>query len=348
MTSMSFISVSGTHREAGRQVGEATAEVVRRWAEMPFDTAMVDRYRVATAAHLPWAVEELDGVAEGAGVDPLAVFAGAVAELDMGCTDLVVMPEQTVAGHLLVAHNNDYLAECEGEYVAIEWIVTGDPVCFTIGLGPWPAVGWNDAGLSVTATNLEPADSRVGIPRVLQLRDVVRQRTFADAVEAALHPARASSYNWVLAHGDGSAANIEGGARRAEITYLTDGALAHTNHYVHPALLALQRDGSGLSGSKTRLRRAEDRLGRDAPFTPERLRGLLSDHANAPDSLCRHGNDHAVRTVFWCVADVTDGCVVYGSGPPCRSRSLTHDLHEPGRSAVVRALLTQPEPGGPL
>ena len=171
----------------------------------------------------------------------------------------------------------------------------------------------------MTVSALSPGDERVGIPRLLQLRDVVTRRTLADAVEAALHPARASSYNWVLAHRGGGAVDVEGGARRAEIIEPERGVLAHTNHYTHPALLDLE-GSTGIAGSTARLRRARDLLAvRDLPWTPDALRAVLSDHENAPDSLCRHGEGAAARTVFWCVADVTAGAIRYGSGPPCTS-----------------------------
>lgn len=236
------------------------------------------------------------------------------------------MPEVTADGHLLVAHNNDYMAESERDYVAIEWRVPGEPVCFTLGLGPWLAVGWNDAGLSVTANALAPADERVGIPRVLQLRDVVTRGTLVDAVEAVLHPARASSYNWVLAHRDGRVVNVEGGACRAEITEPERGVLAHTNHYTHPALLDLERN-TGVAGSTARLRRAQELLAApDKPWTVNALLEVLSDHENAPDSLCRHGDGGGARTVFWCVADVTAGSIRYGSGPPCASDPIAYAL----------------------
>ena len=111
-----------------------------------------------------------------------------------------------------MAHTNDLYAEDEDEIVAIEWRIPGQPVAFTLGTGPWISVGWNDAGLSVTGNELTPNDERVGIPRLLQVRDALTRRTLADAVEAVLHPARASSYNWVFAHPAEGALNVEGSA----------------------------------------------------------------------------------------------------------------------------------------
>lgn len=82
MTAIPFLRVSGTHHEVGRQVGVATAETVRRAAAAPFDRALVEPYSAVTAECLPWVLEELEGVAEGAGVDAFAVFAASVVELE--------------------------------------------------------------------------------------------------------------------------------------------------------------------------------------------------------------------------------------------------------------------------
>ena len=339
-----FLRVEGSHREVGRQVGEATADTVRRAVVLPFDPAAVEPYRAAAAEHLPWIVEELEGVAEGAGVDPLAVFAASIEELASDgsaserCTDLVAMPEVTADGHLLVAHNNDWTAESERDVVAIEWHVPGEPVCFTIGIGPWLSVGWNEAGLSVTGNELSPADMRAGIPRLLQMRHAVTRRTLEDAVEAVLDPARASSYNWVFAHRDGRALNVEGTATRAETSVPERGVLAHTNHYLHPRLLELE-GSDRLEGTTARLCRARELLAaRREPWTVDALVGALSDHEGAPESLCRHGSGDEGHTIFWCVADVSAGEIRYGLGPPCTS---TPERYSFGASATREQLRTQ-------
>lgn len=324
-----LLGVSGSHRDVGAQIGAATAETVRRLAAAPFDAELVERYREVTRGHLAWVVEELDAVAEAADVDPLAVFAASVEELaaaatPTGCTDLVAAPQVTEDGHLLVAHNNDLDAEDEEDLVAIEWRVPGEPTAFTLGNGPWISVGWNDAGVSVTGNELTPNDERVGIPRLLQMRDVLTRRTLDDAAEAVLHPARASSYNWVLAHSSGEALDVEGSATAAGETRPRDGVLVHANHYEHPAMTRFEGrarvDDSGMRSCRA----AELLAERDRPVTVEWLREALSDHENAPQSLCRHGDVGNVKTVFWCVADVTAGVITYGRGNPCLSEAETY------------------------
>jgi isopenicillin-N N-acyltransferase-like protein len=317
-----LVCVAGTHREVGAQLGAALADVVRRAAAEPFDARLVGGYRAVTVEHLPWVLDELDAVAEAAAADRLAVFAASVEELastvaaPARCTDLVLAPPRSE--RVLVAHNNDLLAAEEEDVVAIEWRVPGEPVVFTLGVGPWISVGWNDAGLSVTGNELAPNDERIGIPRLLQVRDVLTRRTLAEAVEAVLHPARASSYNWVLAHASGGVTNVEGSATRAAVTEPRDGLLAHTNHYVDPEMLRFERS-AGVEGSAIRFRRAAELLAGGAS-----LRDALADHAHAPSSICRHGDEDGTKTVFWCLADVTAGEIAFGRGNACESVAQTY------------------------
>jgi isopenicillin-N N-acyltransferase like protein len=331
------LSFEGTHREVGRQVGEATADAIRRRIDRigKRERELARPYRTATGSELPWLVDELDGVAEGAGVDRLALFAASTEEIaavdhepsEGRCSDLVASPTASLDGRLWVAHNNDLPADQEDDLVAIEWRVTGEPVVFTIGIGPWLSVGWNSAGLSLTGNEVTPNDERVGIPRLLQVRDIVRSRTLDEAVAAALHPHRASSYNNLLAHRDGRVVSVEGSATDAELIRPGgDGTLAHTNHYVSERMRLYEGDPAYAARSEVRYRRALHWL---APghLTSSVLRAALSDHENAPDSLCRHPHrDSRTKTIFWCIANVTDGKLLYGRGNPCNSTEQQHEL----------------------
>jgi isopenicillin-N N-acyltransferase-like protein len=328
--SIPVIRVAGTHREAGVAIGAATSEYIRRSVEAAeFDHDIVLRYRGASVKHLPWVVEELDAAARAAEVDPLALFADAVLELSTfsqkvpaHCTDVAAVPTLTADGHLLVAHNNDLSAGDENDMVAIEWKVEGEPTIFTLGLGPWISVGWNEAGLSITGNEVAPKDEGVGIPRLLQVRDVLTRTTLTEATRAILHPARASSYNWVVAQDD-VVMSIEGSATAAEpIAPAEDGTLAHTNHYVHPEMVDFEASASS-EGSAARLQRAKELMTEslEEAVTRTRLREILSDHEGS-EPLCRHGSAPGdSQTAFWCIADVTARTVMYGRGNPCDSEA---------------------------
>lgn len=354
-----LIRVAGSHYEVGRQLGEATAATVRAAvdfeAELPpgrsmaEQLALADAHREATLRSTPWLVDEIDGAADGAGVDRLALFAASIEEIwserpsqagpgsmrvapsrrGFGhgrCSDLVAVPPATADGHIWVAHNNDLSPSSEAAAIAVEWRVPGEPVVFSLGIGPWISVGWNSAGLSLTGNELSPNDDRIGVPRLLMVREQLTARTLNEAVAMALRPDRASSYNTVFAHRSGGVANVEGSATDAEVTRPSAaGTLAHTNHYACDRMLAYEADPAYARLSGVRLARALELLdgtGGDGPaagsLTGDALFAALCDHETRP-SLCRHddGADTSV-TCFWCLADVTAGVIAYGRGNPCR------------------------------
>lgn len=366
MDTIPVLRVAGSHREVGRAVGSATARVLR--GAVAFDAqlpagrsrteqlALANRYRAATLTATPWLVEEIDGAAEGAGVDARALFAASIEEIwsvrpsqatggtvvHGRCSDIVVGPPATADGHVWIAHNNDLGPASVEEIVAIEWRVPDEPVVFSLGVGPWISVGWNDRGLSLTGNELTPNDERVGVPRLLMVREQLTARTLSEATAMALRPDRASSYNTIFVHRDGGVVDVEGSATDAELTGLDGrGRLVHTNHYVCPRMLPFEGDPVYARQSAVRYERATDLLERAGAIDAVRLRGILSDHATTP-SICRHQGatpDDQSVTAFWCIADVTAGEIRFGPGNPCVSAEQRYAFPD-GHPAAAAAPAT--------
>jgi isopenicillin-N N-acyltransferase-like protein len=331
------VRLEGTYAEVGAQIGELCADTIRRSvdfdAELPagrtraHQLELAARYRDVTADAMPWAIEEIEAAAEAAGVHGLDLFACHIEEIwyePRGCSDLVAAPPLTADGHVWVAHTNDMPRRYQDELVAIDRRIPGDPAVFTIGNGIDISVGWNDAGLSLTGNELSPNDERVGIPREIQVRAMLRDRSLDAMIGTAIRHDRASSYNNVLASADGRVVNVEGSATDVEMTEPQDGRLVHTNHYVCESMLRYEGDPGYAEHSAVRYRRAGELLGAAAPGSvgPDRLREILADHEHAPDSLCRHEHEAQADpsvTCFWCVADVSAGRVIFGRGNPCDS-----------------------------
>jgi isopenicillin-N N-acyltransferase-like protein len=334
------LRVSGaTHREVGRQLGElardrlhlelaGVVEDLPAGRTLERQRELAKEWRAFAEPRLPWLMEELDGIAEAAGLDAELFFAASIEELwcePRGrCSDVVAGPSATVDGHLLVGHTNDLRPSAEEHIVGIEQRVEGDPTIFQLGGVPWLSVGWNSAGLSLTGNELAPNDERLGISRSHQVLEMMRARSLGEMIGMSLRSDRASSYNNVLTSCDGGVANVEGSATDAEVTGLDDeGHLVHTNHYVCDRMVSYEGDVAYAKRSAVRYSRARSLIGAQEPGSVDAgvMRAILSDHETAPDSLCRHPSTEAPdsKTVFWCVADVTEGVITFGRGNPCDS-----------------------------
>jgi isopenicillin-N N-acyltransferase-like protein len=306
-------------------------------------------YLQATQAAIPWLHEEMEGIAAGSGLDVLELYAHATEEIwelpppsppSKGgirggvrgrgaagrCSDFAVGPPATADGGIWLAHNNDLSPEVRERVVAVEWQVEGRPPLFTLGVGPFISIGFNAAGLALTGNEVSPNDDKIGVPRLLLVRDILAQRTAGEALTAAARPERASSYNQLISHADGIIVNFEGSATAYELIYAEDGWTVHTNHYCSPKMAAYERDPADIRGSCLRYDRARELMAtRPGPVTPAMLKTFLADHANTPDSLCRHGGE--TETVFWAIIDLSHGAIEYGRGQPCTATPQYFRFH---------------------
>lgn len=337
MKPIPLLKISGSHFEAGRQIGAATIDTLRQpvmpptgrtWEDM---RRLAQPYLAATQTALPWLHREMEGIAAGSGLDLLDLYAHATEEIwDLPspnpllpgeggrCSDFAAGPPATFDGGVWLAHNNDLGPEVRDRVTAVEWQVEDQPRLFTLGVGPFLSIGTNAAGLALTGNEVSPNDDKIGVPRLLVARDILAQRTAQAALAAAARPDRASSYNQLISHADGTIVNFEGSATDYELIYAQDGWTVHTNHYCSAKMAAYERDPAETRGSCLRYERARELMAtRSGPITPAMLKTVLSDHTNAPDSLCRHGSE--TETVFWAIIDLTHGAIEYGRGQPCAS-----------------------------
>ena len=97
-------------------------------------------------------------------------------------------------------------------------------------------------------------------------------------------------------------------------------------------MLRYEGDPEYAKRSNMRFQRGRDLLAvaGDGTVTTDALRTMLSDHENAPDSICRHseweegGGD--TDTSFWCIADVTEMRITFGLGNPCETQTPVQEF----------------------
>jgi isopenicillin-N N-acyltransferase like protein len=367
------VSVEGGPRERGRQYGEAARERVHRSVEAyrevfeayaGWDWARVEkeaaRFEAPIRAFSPTCLEEIEGIAEGAGVATTDILAinvrtevmfsararDASIHLPPECTSFAALPSATAEGHTLIGQNWDWLLHSFDTVVVLEAVRDDGPNFVTVvEAGLLAKTGMNAAGIGLATNALVSGDDRgePGVPYHVLLRALLDAEDLPSALAILQRGWRSSSANYLLAHRDGTACDVE--ASPGDFTSLhvlfpdRRGLLFHTNHFVSPRFTGRDVSLWVMPDSPFRL----DRAGRladeiEGPVTPQHLQSILSDHGNHPLGICCHPDDrHAPldqgASVASVIMDLDSRTMWVSDGNPCTApyRQLDYgELLAPG------------------
>lgn len=342
------ISVAGSPREIGRQIGEAARDEVRGFCEVALqrvdktmrvarETAhsVVERSLPFAQTYAPHMIEELRGTAEAAGVSLadlmlLQVRNQLSPEADAGCTSLSVANGAT--GNPIVAQNWDNDPMLDDFTVVITRRPDDKPatMCVTQA-GLIAYIGLNDVGMAACLNTL-PAPARdVGVPHYFTLREIYETRSLDDCVHAVNRAHRAIPANIMLATPDGP----------ADLEIVNDGVrvlrpdehdwITHSNHFLHSELCSINDEFPELIESRPRKDRIDTLLGETVgDISVDVVQQALRDHSDHPRSICRHTNDDANigfwQTVFSVVIEPRKRRMHITHGTPCDRPFETYSL----------------------
>ena len=350
-----FVRVSGTHREIGRQIGEACRSQVRRSLdnareliensyeilELTWEGTQIQAHKYIPFAQerYPQYVEEMLGIAEGADVsfDDLVVL-NAMEGVTMDalhlakCTSLAINGELAADGHVLIAHNEDWSPEDEENVYLVHAQPKDEPafLAMTYG-GLLPNIGFNSAGIAQCCDTVYPTDSRIGIPRIFVSRAVLSARTPGEAIDHTLVPHRAAGYNHLLVHESGELYNVEVSARKFAILYGHENYIVHTNFYLDPTMQTVEYEPDELINTRVRYFRALRLLRQSDAHTIKTLEAIQCDHMNYPNSICNHLEPHLApldrqKTINAMIIDLTAKAMHFAWGNPCQNNYHTYYL----------------------
>lgn len=338
-----LIRTRGSYRERGQQQGEGARpqiqdslagyrEVIpnaynRSWQEA---VQQASRFLPHGEAVFPQFVEEMRGIADGAGVPFDDVWLlncyedlHEARQQTRGCTCVAVGNDHTASGHVLLAHNEDWSVADRNNVYLVYGEPDEGPAFLGMTYGPLLVnIGLNAEGIGVAINSVYPTDRRLGVPRSLHSRAVLNARTIGQAIRACVPKLRAGGYHYLLADAHGELYGVETSATAHSLLYGEEGWLAHTNHFLTPRLQALEEPGV-YAGSHVRLNRARRLLrGKLGQVTVESLQDVLRDHVNHPNSICAHPDPKEPAheqdvTVASLVMDLTERVIWATSGPPC-------------------------------
>ena len=329
------LKASGTPWDMGHAIGSQTSRSLRAVVER-FDqrmagrlgdgglTAKVEPYIECTEKVAPATLDEIRGMAEGAGVEFPSLFGlNAAQELThgQGCSSLAVNGDATGDGSVILAHNEDNSPFYADHCYVVEGSPDEEPAFLAFAYaGLVLHQGFNERGIGSVGNALYSNDLKIGVPKLVAYREIMRSEFLEDAIRRCIRPERANGNNHVIASLDGEIYDVEASASKHRLLYAEDGVMAHTNHFTAPELQHLD-SWADLLNSRIRLNRMRRLLNRDrGNITIDSIRKLLSDHANHPRSICKHVKpavNEEVATVGSVIIDLTNSTLQATSGNPC-------------------------------
>ena len=366
------VRVEGTSYQRGRQYGaqardrvhlsvQAYQLVFAHYAgwDWPEVRRVATGFEAPIAAFRPGYLEELRGIADGAGLDLADVLAINVRTEVMyaaearhaprapqppaECSAFAVAPAPGQTQPVLIGQNWDWLLHAAQTLVILEVKNDHGPDFVTVvEAGLLAKTGLNAAGLGlVTNALVTEADTGLpGLPYHVLLRALLDCATVTEALQVLQAGTRSSSANYLVAHRSGTALDIE--AAPGDFTRLypllpEHGMLLHTNHFLSPAQHPVDLSLWSMPSSAVRLQRlragAPGALGAPGQTEPDldRFRALLADHADHPCSICAHPdpNLHPLEqgaTIASVLMDLTAGRLWVAPGPPCQAAYQELDL----------------------
>ncbi|BGP36155.1 hypothetical protein JCM10449v2_000053 [Rhodotorula kratochvilovae] len=331
------ISCSGSPRELGLQHGQqARTQIlssIGAYKSIFYDLAGLTWEQVlehATkfeaplrAAH-PDLIDEIEGVAEGAGVDFLPILALNVrSEISLaepldGCTSVSRVSKD---GSRYIAQNWDWKTAISPGIIILHLKSSdGTPeVKFTTEAGIIGKMGHNSAGvcLIMNAIKAKSLDRNL-LPIHLLMRRLLQQTSVADArkyIEA--QGGSAASVHVMLADKN-EACSIETSPNGFTIIEPdANTVLCHTNHFIDAAIHKKSNEVEvWLPDSTVRLAKIRETVAKTDELSHETVRALLSDRSNGQCSICRHEGGTGIDTLFTLTINASTGTAEVKVGKP--------------------------------
>jgi len=374
------VFASGGPRERGRAYGEQASgrvaatiacydEIFRHYAGIPWREvrSTAEAFVGDIERHDAEVLPELEGIAEGAGVDAEDVLAiNLRTEIMFGldarpghaalkeCTALCVTSEASQSASPLVAQNWDWKPAARDTCVVLTSAPHRGPGFVTlVEAGLLAKCGMNEAGIAVATNALTSSRDRgrPGVPYHVILRGLLRASGLDEAIDLVRRGPRASSANYLLAERSGRAVDIEvtpGGPGEARVT--EGRRLVHANHFLWPTPRPF-RDVGRVDGDDS-LRRQErgERAIAEGPVGVQAVMEALRDHEGRPSSVCAHDDPTLAPvedyvTVASMVADPRAGVLWISHGNPCERAHEPIDVAEMIERARAGAWSSAPASG---
>ena len=313
------LNLTGDPRDRGRAHGEILAKEIdqnldrylKRFQLLGFekDVLMAESAKWVEALRPkdPIFWEEVDGVVQGSGKSLEEITLLNVRyELLVGmmkskaqaqhvpdaCTSFAVLPERSKNGDTVIGQNWDWVRDIN---TAVSRVTRDDGPDF-IHIGEVGTIGGmqgvNEHGIGVCINALMTTDDgkyEYEKPFRMRVRDIFNARNMQEAILGICGTNRTVAMNFLIAHEDGIAIDIETSPDKEAFIYPEDGLLTHSNHFCE---LDVESEVVKLwPNTMYRHVRLERLLRQSQEIDVPAIETAMSDHFAHPHSICAHYDD---------------------------------------------------------
>jgi len=326
MKKIKIIEAEGTHYEIGHKIGSETKKeilaLIEKIKRVTSKNPQLEENYAKYLVHVqkyPFIIDELKGMADGAGVDFDIIAKMNLPELDKdleddNCSTFVVKNKG------IIGHNEDG-RHYDDMFLLKAVFPTGGKVmslCY-YGWLPGSAVNANAHGLIMVCNALTANDVQIGEPKRIIARRLIECKDSAQAIELITNTKRAQGQNFIFADRTGIV-DVETSATDMHVTEINDNFF-HCNNYLSDEMKKYEAKKQS-AGSFMRSGEASKVCASLSSI--EDMKEALSSHTNRPSCLCSHGaeeNDEN-KTLGSIYVDLTAKKVWVGYGFTCRTELM--------------------------
>ncbi len=323
------ISVTGSPRKMGLSQGEAYREQLQAFVDLRLRSCRVylfenggnqDPQVIAEVGAKclemlegwdPEGYAEHCGVAEGAGLDPVDLYAAAnlsdIRDVILykfsedfvwpppdpdaeGCSALIVPPTLTADGKLLAGQTWDLNPADLDFIIAVNRMPAEGPETWGVScMGCPPNMGINEHGVAVGCTNIKTVDPQVGVGYLSLVGRALRSRTYQEAGGTIAGAPRAAAHAYWVVGPDGGVMFECSGRMTARRDLVGGEPICQTNHCVDEMFDQIQADDPSIS-SICRYDRMLEKL-EPGGQNLDSLRAIMADRSAGFESINRYPED---------------------------------------------------------
>jgi isopenicillin-N N-acyltransferase-like protein len=325
----------GTPFEVGLQHGKALREEIRAEAQPAFGRLgdggqmAVSKYEGLYREHMPAVLEEIHGIAEGAGLKyPHAFFAATRDMMRIGaCTAVACSGKQTAGGHALIGQTKDTNAPLNRFRIMRIRYASGRSMV-VLNYPGWIAnLCITSDGLAFTGNSLYASSPDGAIAPGSFLKRLIMEKRSTQEVLGAIQGMSFDNGCVLVGDRSGHMVCLEMVAGRTAVRDVSGQAFGHANDVLS---FELKKYETASHSASSPSRQANiDRILRDGAgqVSADFLKAAFRNHTDYPLSICRHpsSRDSATTNAAF-IADLSSLEMHIAIGNPCVAPFVKYDL----------------------